>query len=220
MKKLYYVAALAILFGGCTIKQPLDHPHGAIMECETEDCVIAEKDKIMLDNPHQWDGERFRFMEGYKPQSLAKMKEEGRLVINKWNPFQTAIFTAIGPAFGAATFHPTIYGDIHDCTVWYSPLPGWQWYLSHELSHCLGYDENGIFYDGIFNDYTQAQKAIMKEEGVSRWIDTRFYREEMSRWYEDDFGFYLADREDMDKISGYYKEMKQEKAEEDYLNGK
>jgi hypothetical protein len=196
MKVVAYVTGLALMTSGCTIFNNPNSIDGiGVMSCETEECVIEKIDSI---NHELGNGERFKFMEGYPVQSLAKMKEEGRLKITEWNGFVWTGLTVAAMGWvilpGMAYFNPGAYGDMHDCHAYYAGIPGWQYYLEHELWHCLGYKETGFLpWQGLIDQYTPAQLAIMEDEGVSRWIDTRFYREQIPRYY-DDFTFNVEEK--------------------------
>ncbi len=134
-------------------------------QCESVDCVIRAMDEL----PQGPDSDRYPFVEGVADTRLASLKEEGKLDVAMMNP----LLIPLG-FYGWTYIEPAKYGGIESCDVHY--LPGLNWLsLKHELSHCQGYADHGIPLQVA--DYTDEQKAIMAREGVTRWTDTRAYRE-------------------------------------------
>lgn len=133
-------------------------------KCHDVDCVIDLMDTL----PQGPDDERFRFMEGYPDPKLRTMKDSGKLTVEILNPLWLSLMV-----YGYANFETKLYGDMDTCDVRY--LPGFNWtLLKHELAHCQGYADHGI--PIMYIGYTDAQQEIMDKEGVSRWVDTDFYK--------------------------------------------
>lgn len=132
--------------------------------CETVECVVDAMDSLPQDSKDA----RYLWMEGMPDANLRKMLNEGSLDIDIINPLWLLTLT-----YGYAYLESKPYGGMKKCVVRY--VPGLNWLsLKHELSHCQGYEDHGIPLQ--LGDYTDEQKHIMKQEGVSRWIDTSTYK--------------------------------------------
>jgi len=157
----------ALLTGSCTTPQVRDTSaiDAQTARCEDVDCVIGLMDTL----PQGSQDDRYPFVEGYPDTRLAELKADGKLDVALMNP----LLLALG-VYGWAYLDPKPYGGVYSCDVRY--VPGFNWLsLKHELSHCQGYADHGI--PLMVADYTDEQKSVMKQEGVSRWTDTRRYRE-------------------------------------------
>ena len=158
---------LLVLLTACTtpIVRDTSSIDAVTARCESIDCVIAAMDTMKQGN----DVDRYPFMEGYPDTRLMDLMQAGRLTVAVMNP----LLIPLG-FYGWTYIEPAKYGGIESCDVHY--LPGLNWLsLKHELSHCQGYADHGIPLQVA--DYTDEQKAIMAREGVTRWTDTRTYRE-------------------------------------------
>jgi hypothetical protein len=161
-----------LLFSGCTLGQPRNINIDFAKGCEDTDCVIDRVDRIA--NDLSYGGERFVFMEGYPDSSLRRMKDKGLLTIDTMNPLTFIGFQAMGSTmFGYAELTPGKYGEVYSCHVKYIPMFNYT-YLVHELTHCQGYADSGLF--GWPYDYTKWQKELIDQDGVTRWVDTEYYR--------------------------------------------
>ena len=165
------IIMLAFLLTACTT--PIVRDTSAIdaktSKCEEVDCVIRAMDEL----PQGSQEDRYPFMEGYPDTRLASLKEEGKLDIDLMNP----LLLVVG-FYDWAYLEPKKYGGIDSCSVRY--LPGFNWIsLKHALSHCQGYADHGIPLQ--IADYTDEQKKVMAEEGVTHWTDTHVYREGQAR---------------------------------------
>jgi len=159
--------APALLLGACTA--PIVRDTTAIdaltERCESVDCVIQAMDTL----PQGPQSDRYPFMEGYPDTRLMDLRKAGRLTVAVMNP----LLIPLG-FYGWTYIEPDQWGGVESCDVHY--LPGFNWLsLKHELSHCQGYADHGIPLQVA--TYTEAQQAVMDHERVSRWVDTRHYRE-------------------------------------------
>lgn len=159
------ILSLSLFLIGCTNPylrdtKEIDHK---LKKCETVDCVIDAMDALPPSNE-----ERYKFMEGYPDTNLRQLKESGRLNIEIMNPL-----LIINGVFSYIYYVPGMYGGMYGCDVRY--IPGFNWVLlAHELAHCQGYEDKGI--PLMYSDYTEEQKMIMKNEKVTKWTDTTFYK--------------------------------------------
>lgn len=186
MKNLLVTFALVGLFtSGCTAVTP-PRTNGEIVwqsDCETVDCLIDKYDEHITNNPES-KGPRWDFMEGYKDTPLRVMYDNGVLTVEELNPLW-----AVPGVLGYAIIHEGESGDIASCEAHYLPGPMWKFLLVHELMHCQGYMERGfdpfgVLINGFQNGYTDDQKKVMKEEGVSHWYETAFYKNENKTWHD------------------------------------
>ena len=160
-----FLVALCLL-AGCTT--PILRDTSLIDEqskkCENVDCVIDLMDTL----PQGPDDERFRFMEGFPDPKLRTMKDSGKLTVEPINPLFLTLMV-----YGYANFESHPYGGMDTCDARY--LPGFNWtLLKHELAHCQVYADKGI--PIMYIGYSDPQKAIMEKEGVSKWTDTQFHK--------------------------------------------
>jgi hypothetical protein len=75
---------------------------------------------------------------------------------------------------GLAEIHEGKYGEIYKCGILYTDLPN-NYGLIHELMHCQGYADYGIF--SLSGSYTPEQEKIMESENKDSWVETSFYKQ-------------------------------------------
>lgn len=151
--------------------------------CPDVDCVIDRLDALP---DEQKTCRQPGWMEGYRAAKLRTLIDMGRLEIVRWpDLLQIPAFFGYWP-YGATTFTPGKYGDLHHATVYYTDDPAWH-ILAHELMHVAGpCVESGVGFVSYpyVGGYTDTQKEIMKTEGVERWIDTTYYKNEDPFWHD------------------------------------
>jgi hypothetical protein len=186
MMKLIGAVLIALMFTSCTAFSPPRTGGSAVWssDCETVECLMEVYDEEITNNPES-TGRRFKWMEGYRDTPLVTLNELGVLKTNKLNPL---VPIATG-TLGFSLFHSGETGDIADCTVWYTPLIGWKYWLVHEWMHCQGFMESSldpfaVLLNALQDTYTEEQIRIMSEEGVSHWYDTQFYKNEDATWHD------------------------------------
>jgi hypothetical protein len=163
---------LLFVLGGCTPMQPRGIEWGYADHCKDVRCVVQEVER--------WDGEeppsvvRMPLMEGYRDSPLTWMYDNGYLTIETMPLYVHAFSLATGSVIlGLAEITPGLFGEIYKCHILYTPVPSWR-ILIHELSHCQGYLDRWDMTSHY--GYTEEQRRIMAEEGVSKWADTEFFK--------------------------------------------
>lgn len=155
------------LLSGCTTPQVRDTSaiDAQTARCQTPACVIS-----LMDTLPPGDEERYPFMEGAPDTDLQALRRVGKITADPINPLWYAATVT-----GYVHFRAHPYGGMESCEIYYTP--GFEWAsLKHELSHCQGYADHGLPLQVA--GYTPAQQAVMAQENVTRWIDTRAYREQ------------------------------------------
>lgn len=191
MRMILLVLLACMSLGGCTaFSPPRDLESMAPFDhCESVDCVIDVYDDVITGTVSE-SGRRWGWMEGYKDTPLRVMYDSGALVVESysgwWLPVQLSLGMYVG---GYTTTQSGEYGDIASCSAHYMDTVGWKYILVHELMHCQGYMESNQYDPSAWlinaqDGYTKSQRQVMAAEGVSRWIDTAFYKNEDATWHD------------------------------------
>lgn len=123
--------------------------------------------------------------------SLRWLVDNGRLEIVEWGTGRALLAVVGYHPYGYTRIWPGKYGDFYKARVHYTKDPGWH-ILAHELMHVAGPCADSGAYGAVmmntfsagFMGYTKGQKEIMDREGVERWIDTTYYKNEDPFWHD------------------------------------
>ena len=143
--------------------------------CEAGDvrCVTTAMDSVKDEDQ---GGYRLEFMEGFATPNLTNMLDNGRLTVETMPVWAyAAMVVTLVPMPGLTAFKQTYYGGMYECNIWFTP-DSWNQVLIHELQHCQGFGESGLYPNFLIPGYSDKQKEIMKQEGVDKWSDTDYYR--------------------------------------------
>jgi len=187
MKSLVAILCVTVTLMGCTMfsdPNPM-FDYDLVDHCEDVDCVIDVMDE------HRWETHNpdrlMKITRDSPPVNLRYWRDElGTLKIKRMPDWVLAAsWMAMSPMMGAAVLHGGLYGWMYDCTAYYSGVGSWD-SLVHELQHCQGYMEGAFtgYPNFLLPGYTDEMKAIMKEEGVTEWTDTDFFKYTIPVIYE------------------------------------
>lgn len=139
----------------------------------TVDEIMVKLDDIRFDD--SYGGQLYTYMDGYQPASLIELYTRGRLKIHSLPPMALTIM------YGCAIPKQGKHGDIHSVDIY---IPGYlpivsKYFLIHEMLHAQGWAHS---YQLL--DYSDEQKEIMEKEGIKKWTETSFYKNEIDTYHQ------------------------------------